>query len=72
MSTPQSGRNHKQRALQVVPSTGRACKDNRCKDKGLMLTVQILQYPDDHTAEVLFCDFGGQASVPLEMLRQIM
>lgn len=34
--------------------------------------IQVIQYPDDLTATVLYLDFGGYASVPIEMLRKIM
>ena len=37
-----------------------------------LTNFKVIQYPDDLTATVLYLDFGGYASVPIEMLRKIM
>jgi len=34
--------------------------------------VQIIQYPDDHNVVIMYTDFGGYATVPLEMVRKLM
>ena len=33
---------------------------------------QIIQYPDDHNVVIMYTDFGGYATVPLEMVRKLM
>jgi len=34
--------------------------------------IQIIQYPDDNHATVLYVDFGGYATVPIEMIRKLV
>ena len=38
----------------------------------LELYFQIIQYPDDNHATVLYVDFGGYATVPIEMIRKLV
>lgn len=42
------------------------------KEVGKWYRVQIYQYTDDFNAVVLYLDFGNYASVPTEMIRQLM
>ncbi|CAG5090280.1 Oidioi.mRNA.OKI2018_I69.PAR.g12539.t1.cds [Oikopleura dioica] len=42
------------------------------KEVGKWYRVQIYQYTDDYNAMVLYLDFGNYASVPTEMIRQLM
>lgn len=34
--------------------------------------IQIIQYPDDNHVTVLYVDFGGYATVPIEMIRKLV
>jgi hypothetical protein len=42
------------------------------QELGKWYRVQIIQYPDDMHTCVLFLDFGGYATVPIEMIRKLM